>query len=269
MSEINPYSPTYGLSADDHGIRKVKVRPLALIKRSYDLIGDQYWLFLGITLVGMLVGSAVPLGLLIGAMMAGIYLCFLHREQGYRVEFATLFKGFDYFAETLKAWLLMLCASMVVLLPFMAAIFVLVFIPMMESIRQSTAANQPPTAPQLPMALFILYPIALIANVLVTLPFLFVFQLIVDRNVQAMDAVRLSFRGVWRNFIGILWYIFVLMVLSMFLAMMCYLPAILFMPISFGTLFLLYRDIFGPGIRLADPPEAARPAPPPIATPGG
>ena len=80
------------ITADDLEIRKVDVRPIALLKAGKNFLGDRYGLFLGITVVGILIGSVVPLGILLGPMMVGIYLCFLIHERGEKVEFADLFK---------------------------------------------------------------------------------------------------------------------------------------------------------------------------------
>ncbi len=250
MSSTNPYQSTEGVSENLYGINKVRVRPIELIRRSHALIGDKYWLFLGITLVAMLVGSAVPLGLIFGAMLVGVYLCFIHREQGIKVELVTLFRGFDYFIESLLAWLAMFAISMLVTIPFMIAIFVVILAPILAN---ANAANPPAGPPPFPMALLAIYPLMLIVSTLVTLPFIFVFQLLVDRNLKAIDAIKMSFRGVMKNFFGVLWFMIVMMFLSFVLAMMCYVPAILFMPLSFGAIFLLYRDIYGPGIQRSSP----------------
>ena len=48
------------------------IRPIECMKEGWDLIKDQYWLILGITTVGMLIGSFIPLGIGIGAMFCGI-----------------------------------------------------------------------------------------------------------------------------------------------------------------------------------------------------
>ncbi len=92
MSESNPYAPSVSLPSDLNAIRKASINPFHLYQRGIELIGDQYWQFLFITLVAMLIGSAVPMGLLIGVMLVGVFTCFLLREQGKRVEFADLFK---------------------------------------------------------------------------------------------------------------------------------------------------------------------------------
>ncbi len=193
MSTPNPYAPTSSQSAEDFGIRKVKVRPFALMKRAYSLLGDQYLLFVGITLVGTFVASAVPFGLVAGAMAVGIYLCYIQRERGEPVEFPTLFRGFDYFMESLIAFLIYFIASVVVMIPFMIALFVIVIGPVLAA-ASNAAANAGNAPPQIPAgaltAILILYPLMIFAHIAVALPFFFTFQLIADRNLKA--SMRLS-----------------------------------------------------------------------------
>ena len=50
------------------------VQPVECIKAGWELIKSQYWLFVGMTVVGIIIGSVVPLGILMGPMMCGIYL---------------------------------------------------------------------------------------------------------------------------------------------------------------------------------------------------
>src|SRR5918994_6075848 len=78
------------------------ISPVECVKEGWQLIKDRYWLFLGITLVAMLVGGAVPV-VLIGPMMVGLYLCLFAKMRGEPVEFGMLFKGFDYFVQGLVA----------------------------------------------------------------------------------------------------------------------------------------------------------------------
>lgn len=193
MSTQNPYAPTSSQSTDDFGVRKVKVRTFGLMRRAYGLLGDQYWLFVGITLVGTFVASMVPFGLVAGAMLVGIYLCYIQRERGAQVEFATLFRGFDYFMESLMAFLIYFMASVIVMIPFMIAIFVTVIGPVLAA--AANAGNAPPQIPPETLAailtaILILYPLMIVANIAVALPFLFTFQLIADRNFKAIDAVK-------------------------------------------------------------------------------
>ena len=56
------------------------IKPVECIKEGWALIKDQYWLFFGISIVGILIGGAVPI-VLIGPMMAGIFLCLFQRQR--------------------------------------------------------------------------------------------------------------------------------------------------------------------------------------------
>jgi uncharacterized membrane protein len=82
-------------------------------------------------------------------------------------------------------------------------------------------------------------------SLLCYLPFLFAFQLIADQNLSGLDACKVSFRGAMANLGGLILYMIALGFASVVLTMMCYFPVYLFMPISFASMFELYRDIFG------------------------
>ncbi|MGB7324554.1 MAG: hypothetical protein WBD31_06765 [Rubripirellula sp.] len=241
MSQSNPYAPSMHLPVSDLQIQKVKVRPLDLLKRGYQMLGDQYWLFLGITIVGMIIASAVPFGLIMGPMMVGIYGCYAARERGERVEFSQVFRGFDSFKESFIAYLILLAAAMVVMIPVMIAMFVIVIMPIAASAQNGGNGGPPPG---FPLAMLAFYPVMIILNIVIAIPFLFAFQLIADRNMRGIDAVKASVQGALKNLFGITWYMVVLMFISLVLVCMCYLPVFFFFPVSFGAMFLLYRDIF-------------------------
>src|SRR4051812_15369261 len=82
------------------------VQPMECLKAGWALVKEQYWLFVGIMAVGILIAGVVPMGILMGPMMCGIYLVLLQHMRGRPIEFGMLFKGFDYFVESLIATLL-------------------------------------------------------------------------------------------------------------------------------------------------------------------
>lgn len=239
MQSDNPYSvPETAMLDPDPTIRKVSVRPFQLFQRGYALLGNQYWLFFGITVVGLLIGSMVPMGLILGALMVGVFLCFLDLERGAKVEFATVFRGFDQFVDSLIATLIMVGASLLLILPLMILMFVLILLPVLVAQREGVQAQ-----PSLSMFLM-MYPAILLISFALYIPFLFAFPLIADRKLSGTQAVWLSARAAWKNLFGVAWFLFVNMFISIVLAMMCYVPAFFFVPISFASIFLLYRDVF-------------------------
>ena len=92
--------------------QRVQIAPVRLLNEAVALLGKDYWLFVAISLVGLVISSAVPL-LLVGPMMCGIYLCFFQRMRGKRPEFETLFRGFDVFLEGLIATLIVAVATVI------------------------------------------------------------------------------------------------------------------------------------------------------------
>ena len=93
------------------------VQPVECIKAGWELIRSQYWLFVGMTVVGILIGSVVPLGILMGPMMCGIYLALFQTRRGQPIEFGLLFKGFDYFGDAVIATLLHMVPLVIVIAP--------------------------------------------------------------------------------------------------------------------------------------------------------
>ena len=102
--------------------RSGAIAPLECVKEGWALIKDQYWLFLGLTIVGILIASAVPI-VLIGPMMVGIFLCLFQRQRHEPVEFGTLFKGFDYFGQSLIVALIKVIPIVILMVPFYIIIF--------------------------------------------------------------------------------------------------------------------------------------------------
>src|SRR5882724_8478227 len=82
------------------------IRPVQCVREAWRLVKDDYWLFLGVTLVRVPIASFAPLTLLMGPMMCGIYICLLRRLDGRPIDFSMLFRGFNYFVPSMVVALL-------------------------------------------------------------------------------------------------------------------------------------------------------------------
>jgi hypothetical protein len=216
------------------------------LKQGWELIKGDYWLFLGITFVGIIVGSAVPLGILMGPMMCGIYLCLLKRLRGERVEFGQLFKGFDFFVDGL-------IAGVAHVLPILALIFPLYFVFFI-----GVAALTPRTGPRGtgggggdPTALVtffivmgVIFMVVMILGMVISALFLFSYALIVDRRLSGFNAIKTSARAVLANFGGVLGLLLLNMLLGCIGLLLCYVGAFLFMPIGMAAWAIAYRQVF-------------------------
>ncbi len=222
--------------------KRVSIAPFAYIGEAWERVKEQYWMFLGVSVVGMLIAGLVPLAVMLGPMMCGIYLCYRQQGRGEQVVFETLFKGFDQFLESFIAALLMLAASLVIVVPvILVALFSGVFVGLLG------ASHAPEEGA---VALIILlaggaFLLIMLASVLIHLLFFFTFPLIVDRGITGVEAVKLSWRAAYANLWGLVGLGLVTFCLSLVGVCFCYVGAFLVMPIIFGVQWITYERVFG------------------------
>ena len=230
------------MTPDNIQFRTGVIKPVECVKEAWALIKDQYWLFLGIIFVGMVIGSAVPI-VLIGPMMVGIYICLFRRMRGERVEFVTLFKGFDHFAQSLIAALLQMIPMVIVMVPAYIIMFALMVTSMPRGGRMD-----PDQASRFFFTFFgfelVFILVVMTVGILVTIFFLFAFPLIADRNLSGVEAVKLSIKAAKANFGGVLGLILVNVGLGILGLLACYVGAFLVAPISLTSYAVAYRRVF-------------------------
>jgi len=240
--------------------RRNAVEPVECIKAGWALIKDQYWLFVGMTLIAFLIGQAVPLGILLGPMMSGLYIAFLKKRRGEPIEFGTVFKGFDYFGPSLIATLLHVVPILAIVIPA----YFLFYVGLILSMAAQAGREEPSAAPVLGVfvmfGLFILVIIAII--LIISIGFTFSYPLIVDRKLAGFDAVKVSFKAAMANF----WRLFGMLVLTGLLnlggVLLCYVGVFLVLPIGYAAIQAAYEQVFG----LYNPEDAMSNLPPPPPT---
>ena len=239
--------------------RRNVVEPVSCIKGGWELIRSQYWLFVGMTFVGLLIGGAVPI-VLMGPMMCGLNLAFLKTRRGEPIEFGTLFKGFDYFGQSVIAAVLHTIPVIVVVIPAYILFYVFMFV----SIAASSSGGGDPNPAALfgVMAMFGLFWLVVVAIIIIiSIGFLFVYPLIVDRKLSAIDAIKLSFRAALSNFWRLLGMVLLTSLMSAVGVLACYIGAFLVMPIGYAAIAKAYEQVFGldEGVGFANMPP-----PPPV-----
>jgi hypothetical protein len=231
------------MSAGNIVFRRGVVKPLECLQTGWQLIKSDYWLFLGICVVGGLIGGVVPL-ILTGPMMCGIYLCLLRRQRGKTVDFGMLFEGFNYFVESLIATLLMavpgLIVAFVLLVLFCSGV---VFTGAATHDGDGGAAKHAASGAFWAMyAVFIL--IMILLSMILQILFLFTFPLIADRKLRGWEAVQVSIKTGLANFGGVLGLVLLNALISLVGLMLCYVGAFFVMPITFAALAMAYRQVF-------------------------
>jgi len=231
------------------------VAPVECLKEGWAAIKDRYWLFLGLALVAMLIGGAVPI-VLIGSMMCGLYLCLFAQMRGQSVEFGDLFKGFDYFVQGLVAAAIQTVPIFIVLVPACAMFFAFTIASMPHD--RYARDQGPPPGFIIGVVLFVL--VMMVISLAIHILFVFAYPLIVDRKLSGWDAIRLSARASMKNFGGMLGLILLNFLLGILGVFACYVGVFFVMPISFASYAAAYRRIFpdiAPSIMSPPPPPAS------------
>src|SRR5882724_6293398 len=234
------------------------VEPMRCLSEGWNLVKDQYWLFVGMCLVGMLIANAVPLGILLGPMMSGVYYSLFQKRRGKPVEFGNLFKGFDYFGPSLIATLIHIVPIVVIVVPAYL-VFYLGFI--LAMIQQQNGEPNPGLVFGFVGIVIVFWCVVIVFVLVFSLLFTFAYPLIVDRGLSGLDAVKLSFSAALANF----WRLLGLSLLSALMglggALLCFVGIVLVYPIAFGAIAIAYEQVFGLG-----EPVSNLPPPPPTFT---
>ncbi|MGI8640017.1 MAG: hypothetical protein ACR2MG_08670 [Pyrinomonadaceae bacterium] len=217
------------------------IRPVECMKEGWELIKDQYWLFFGITFVGMLIAGVIPFGIGIGAMFCGIYFVLLQKMNGRQVEFGELFKGFEYFVPGLITSLIIIIPaiiSVVILYGSMIAMF-------FASIDSRGNVN--------PAVIWGMFGTLFVEGVIISLVLgclhalvMFAYPLIVDRKLNGFDAFKLSAKAVWANLSGVVGIILLEFVMGLIGYMAFGIGVYFVLPIMFAGVLIAYRKVFPP-----------------------
>lgn len=236
------------------------VSPTECIQGGWRVIKNQYWLILGMCIITWMIGSAVPLGILMGPMMCGLFLTFFALRRGEPVEFGLLFKGFEYFGQSVIATLLHVIPLMAIVIPS----YIVFYVFFMVAIVAQGGREQGGLGVLVMFVLIALFWLVVLAVVMfVSIGFMFVYPLIVDRGLQGIDAVKLSFRAAMANFWGLLGLLFLNFLVSIGGLLLCIVGVYLVIPITYSAIAVAYEQVFG----LRQGPLAPNtPPPPPVFT---
>lgn len=236
--------------------RRNAVQPLVCFGAGWDLVKSQYWVFVAISFIGILVGSAAAFGLLLGPMMCGLFIALFKRKRGETAEFGDLFKGFDYFGQSLVATLLHAVPLAVIIIPFYVLFYIGMLLTMPNTRRGEEVSSTSLIGFFSVMLAFGF--VMMLLLILVSLIFTFAYPLIVDRKLSGIEAVKLSARAGLANFWRLLGLMLLNGVVGFVGVLLCYVGLFLALPLSFSAIAIAYDQVFG----LA-PVQSRLPPPPP------
>ena len=223
--------------------RRNVLEPTRCINEAWNMVKEQYWLFVGMCAVGLLIGSAVPLGILSGPMMCGLYMSFFKTRRRQPIEFGTLFKGFDFFGPSVVATLL----HMVPIIAIVVPAYLFFYVSMIVSMGVAAQSNEPNPAAAFGIfgGFMLLWAVVLILVLFISIGFTFAYPLIVDRKLSGLDAVKWSFKAAFGNFWRLLGMFILNGLISMAGLLLCYVGMFLVFPIVYGAVAIAYEQVFG------------------------
>jgi uncharacterized membrane protein len=240
------------LSAQPVEFQRGAIHPIECLSEGWQLVKNDFWLMVGICAVGIFVGSVAPLGLLLGPLMCGIHMCMFALQRGEKPSFNLLFKGFDFFVPSLIATLVQVIPMMILIVPAYIVFFVFVIGASAAAGSQRGGEDAIPAIFFIGFALFFVF-IFVVAITIGTL-FKFTYQLVADRGLSGFDACKWSAKAVFGNLGGAIGLVLLTALLGLAGVVLCYVGALLVLPISFAAIDVAYRRVF--------PPPIGRPATP-------
>ena len=233
------------------------VDPIECIKAGWELIKPQYWLFVGMCFIAYAISQAVPL-ILMGPMLCGLYFAFFKVRRREPIEFGTMFKGFDFFGPSLVAMVLHAIPVLVIIVPTYLLFYVSLFV----AVAAQGESQNPAGVLGVFFTFFLVIIVSFVLIIIISVGFTFAYPLIVDRRLNGLDAVKLSFKAGMANF----WRLLGMMLLTGLMVTVgmafCVIGMFLVLPISYAAIAAAYEQVFG----LKDPREFApnMPPPPPV-----
>jgi hypothetical protein len=228
-----------------------QIRPIECVKEAWELIKDDYWILFAISLVGALIGG-ISMYVLIGAMICGIFYCYLKKIDGGKVVFDDLWVGFKYFWPSLGLTL----AVVVPIVVWIVIMFVTIYVPLITAAVMGNKANDKAILGTFAVGFAIDLVVAIIMVCIHSL-LIFAFPLIVDRGLSSWEAMKLSARAALKNVGGIGGLIGVNFIMALLGELACGIGLYLMIPIITAANLVAYRKVFPK----ADQPSFAPPPP--------
>ena len=237
------------------------VRPFQAFSEGWQLIKGQYFLFVAMCLIIVVLVSCVPFtGIIYGAWMAGIYYALLGLTRGEPASFNAISKGFSHFSH----------AFVVAVLSGLPFVLIGIALKLVE-LRFDQIEKTYPTDTPLPdevLTELITYVVVLVLafavfHLITGLIFGFAYQLVVERNLSGWQATKLSVRAANANLGGVLGLALMEIALGALGIVLCGVGLFFVMPLTKAAWTIAYRQVFP-----APPPEQDQyspltPPPPP------
>lgn len=215
-----------------------QIQPIECAKQGWEIIKSEYWMLFAITLVGILIGG-ISMYILIGAMICGIYRAFFRKMDGFPVSMDDLFKGFEYLKPSALATVVIVVPAVI----WVVVMIVTIYVPIIASAVMGSRMRSDELLGIFAGA-FVFDLIVAVVMVCFHTLMMFVFPLIVDRQLSSWDAIKTSARAVMKNLGGVTGLFAVNFVISLAGQLLCGVGLYLAIPVIFAVNIVAYRKVF-------------------------
>ena len=214
------------------------IKPIECLKEAWHLIKGDYWLLFAISLIGAMI-AGVTVYVLLGAMVCGIIGVYLKKIDGGEVRFENLWEGMKFAVPSIPIALLFIIPIVV----YVTAAFFTIYSPL---IMLAVIGEQVDTSVLWGTFLFAIAIDVVVAVVMTVIHSLiiFAFPLLVDRNLGAIDAIKLSARAALKNIGGIAGLILMQFGIVLLGELAFCVGIYLTIPILTATSLVAYRKVF-------------------------
>lgn len=213
------------------------------ISNGWNMVKQNYGLYLGITLVAMLINCVPCVSLFIaGPITAGLYYCYLRGIRGEPIEFGMMFKGFENFVPAMVVGLI--AAIPEVIGQIFRVGFQVAGETMKNGGRNGRGDGMELLAGGFLIAAVVIGLVFTIGTIILRVSLYFAIPLIMDKKLGVMDAIKLSARAAWKNIGGIILLAILEGLIALAGVLALCIGVLFVMPILFAANAFAYRQVF-------------------------
>jgi hypothetical protein len=215
------------------------------ISVAWNIVKNNYGLFLGISLLAMVLMSCLPCVniFLAGPIMGGVFYCFLKAMRNEQVEFGEMFKGFENFVP-------LMVIGIIQAIPEIMAQGIRISVNVadfgLKNADRTLYQADPSRLLASGLVLFLIVAgfTIFVVGFAIRISLFFALPLVIEHRLGVGDAIKLSARAAWSNIGGlILLSILEFLIALAGLLMLC-VGVFLVMPILFCANAVAYRQVF-------------------------
>ena len=213
--------------------------------------GENYGLFLGVALITWLIlimVGFIPLlsifimPILTGPLFVGLYSVYRKKLDGESPDFAVMFSGFNKFVPAM-------IVSLIIAIPTIIFQVIQFFLGFANALLQAIGTSTSPEGVRsailgIVLAIVGVSLLVMIATLIIRLFLFFAYMLIDEYNLNAADAIKLSFRAASANIGGLIFLIILQILLSIAGILLCFIGIFFIFPVIYASDVVAYRQVF-------------------------